>query len=94
MGRIPFDLVLEQGYNYSSTVNWIVNDTLYQSDISGTLKFRGYFDKTVPAGTFTNTIKLFYIPDGYSEYYARGVGLLDNGDYVLDSAYVGGIWYR
>ncbi len=92
--KIPFDLAYDEPFNYSSLVYWTQNDTLYQSDISGILKFKGYMTFTVNAGRFDSTIQLSYITEGYSEYYARGVGLLYNGVYALDSAYVGGVWYR
>ncbi len=94
--KIPFDLAYDEPYNYNSTVYWTENDTLYQSDISGTLKFKGYLTFTVGAGRFDSTIQLSYTSpdDSYSEYYARGVGLLYNEDYALDSAFVGGVWYR
>lgn len=92
--KIPFDLVYDVPYNYNSIVYWTVNDTLYQSDITGILKFKGYLTFTVGAGRFDSTIQLSYVTDGYSEYYAKGVGLLYNEDYALDSAYVGGVWYR
>jgi len=67
--------------------------------IKGKLTFVGYATKTVPAGTFQNCIKLHYDveddpPYSYDEYYAPNVGLLDNGDIVLDSAVVGGVNYR
>jgi hypothetical protein len=91
--KIPFDLVLDEPYNYNSEVRWIDNPGVFDS-ISGILKFKGYSTYTVPAGQFDSTIQMAYITDGYSEYYAKGVGLLDNEDYVLDSAYVGGVWYR
>lgn len=92
--KIPFNLVYDEPFNYNSTVYWTENDTLYSGSISGILKFKGYSTYTVPAGQFDSTIQISYITDGYSEYYARGVGLLDNEDYVLDSAFVGGVWYR
>jgi len=92
--KIPFDLVYDEPFNYNSTVNWTENDTLYSDNISGILKFKGYSTYTVPAGQFDSTIQLSYVTDGYSEYYAKGVGLLDNEDYVLDSACVDSVWYR
>ncbi len=92
---IPFDLAYDEPYNYSSTATWVQNDTLWTANISGTLKFKGYVTYDTPTGIhFDDVIKFFYIPDGYSEYYARGVGLVDNEDIVLDSAFVGGVRYR
>jgi len=92
---IPFDLVFDAPYNYQSTAYWVEDQTPYYAEISGTLKFKGYEAYTTPTGlNFDDAIKFFYIPDGYYEHYARNVGLLDNGDFVLDSAYVGGVWYR
>jgi len=88
--KIPFDLVLEAPYNFSSDVYWLDSTAV----ISGTLKFKGYVAFDAPAGHFENVIKLYYIPDGYYEHYAKGVGLLDNEDMVLDSAFVGGVWFR
>lgn len=92
--KIPFDLAYDEPYNYSSAVYWTENDTLYQSEITGILKFKGYLTFTVGAGRFDSTIQISYATEGYSEYYARGVGLLYNEDYALDSAFVGGVWYR
>ncbi|SYZ72304.1 exported hypothetical protein [Candidatus Zixiibacteriota bacterium] len=91
---IPFNLEQGKPYSFSSTVYFIVNDTTYQSPVEGTLTFDGYVNKTVPAGTFGNVIKLHYLPDDYSEFYGKGVGLLDNGDYVLDSAFIDSVWYK
>jgi hypothetical protein len=84
---IPFDLIIEESHDYNSEV--FVGSTSV-GFATGTLKFKGYVSHTVPAGTFDNAMRLYYIPDAYSEFYARGVGLLDNGDLVLDSAVIGG----
>lgn len=96
--KIPFDLAYDAPYYYQSEVFWYSGDTLFQAEepISGNLKFKGYvtYDTPITGIHFDDVIKFFYIPDGYYEYYARGVGLLDNEDLVLDSAFVGGVWYR
>ncbi len=92
--KVPFHMALNEIYHYSSNLYWTENGTPWTAPISGDLKYNGYVDKTVPAGTFNGAIKFLYITEGYSEYYAWGIGLLDNGDYVLDSAFVGGVWYR
>lgn len=94
---IPFDLEEGLPYNYASNVFY--PGQTEQFILSGSLEFTGYTSKTVPAGQFNDVIELFYNPDDpedsdYYEYYARDVGLLDNGDYILDSAYIGGIWYK
>jgi hypothetical protein len=94
---IPFNLVEGRPYHYDSRIYFYENDILYYSEFTGSLEFKGYVSKTVMAGTFSKAIKLHYIPDGstaYDEYYGKGVGLLDNGDYFLDSAYIGGVWYK
>jgi hypothetical protein len=93
---IPFDLAQEEPYDYSSTAFWVDSaDTAWEAPISGTLKFKGYITYDTPTGIhFDDVIRFFYIPDGYSEFYARDVGLLDNEDLVLDSAFVGGVWYH
>jgi hypothetical protein len=91
---VPFGLRVDSAYNYDSKVFWTENDTLWESNISGILKFKGYVTRDVPAGHFDDVIKLLYQTEAYTEYYARGVGLLFNGDLNLDSAYVGGVWYR
>jgi hypothetical protein len=92
---IPFGLALEESYLYDSKVYITENDTLYEAGTAtGSLKFKGYITHTVSAGQFDSVAHFLYLTDGYSEYYAKGVGLLDNDDYVLDSAFVGGIWYR
>jgi hypothetical protein len=90
---IPLDMVLEETHTYNSDVFWVISDTLFQGEVSGRMKFKGHFADTVPAGQFDDVIKFLYLDGGYSEYYARGVGLLDNGDYVLDSAVIGGVKY-
>ncbi len=94
---IPFDLEEGITYEFSSNMFTEVDEQIYTSVTSGGLDFMGYVTDTVPAGIFNDVIKLYYQPDGqtaYYEFYARGVGLLDNGDYILDSAYIGGVWYR
>ncbi|MCK5127757.1 MAG: BACON domain-containing protein [candidate division Zixibacteria bacterium] len=90
---IPFNLP-GNPHHYTSTV--FANGSSL-GDIEGDLSFTGYVTKTVPAGTFPGTAELFYEPSNdssYSEYYAPGVGLLDNEDLIMDSAFIGGIWYR
>lgn len=92
---IPFNMEEGLAYNYASNIYF--QDQAEQYIASGSLDFMGYVTDTVPAGIFSDVIKLYYQPDGepsYYEYYARGVGLLDNEDYILDSAYIGGVWYR
>jgi len=91
--RIPLNLVQDSLYNFSSTVYWTIGDTLFESSLEGSLAFKGYVPKTVPAGQFDSVFRFSYLPEGYYECYARGVGLLDNGDYVLDSAVIGGVKY-
>lgn len=93
--RIPFDMAVDEVYNYEATVTKYVSGTVSEVfDISGNLRFEGFVDYLVPAGDFENVIQIYYIEDDYNEYYAPGVGLLDNEDYVLDSAYIGGTWFR
>jgi len=93
--KIPFDMEQDEVYNYEATVTKYVSGTVNEVfDISGHLRFEGFVDYSVPAGNFENVIQLYYIEDDYNEYYAPGVGLLDNDDYVLDSAYIDGTWYR
>jgi hypothetical protein len=93
--KIPFDMEQDEVYNYEATVTKYVSGTVDEIfDISGNLRFEGFVDYSVPAGDFENVIQLYYIEDDYNEYYAPGVGLLDNEDYVLDSAYIDGVWYK
>lgn len=92
--KIPFHMAVNGIYPYTATLYWTENDTAYSASIAGDMKFSGYVSHTVPAGTFPEAIKILYITDGYSEYYVSGLGLIDNDDYQLDSAYVGGVWYR
>jgi len=96
---VPFDLEEGLPYNYLSNMFFRRNDSTFSGTTSGSINFIGYITKTVQAGQFDDVIELYYDPDdpeesNYYEYYARGVGLLDNGDYILDSAYIGGVWYR
>ena len=97
---IPFDLVEGTSYQYNSRAYFTEEGVNYYIDLTGSLDFQGYVDKTVPAGTFEDAIMLYYDPSSpegsepYHEYYGKNVGLLDNGDYILDSAYIGGVWYK
>lgn len=91
---IPFSLPSTGTYDFDNSLYFVNNDTTYAIDIEGTISFVGYVSKTVPAGTFADVVQLHYAPDDYDEFYAPGVGLLDNGDILLDSAYVGGVLYR
>ena len=94
---IPFSQRSDEPYAYNSNAIHISNpDNVIK--IQGTLTFGGYVNKTVPAGTFKNCIKLRYDEAGdysetYYEYYASGVGLLDDGNRVLDSAFIDGVKY-
>ncbi|MCP4567804.1 MAG: Ig-like domain-containing protein [FCB group bacterium] len=90
---IPLDLVKNVIFYDTTHAFERGNDTAY-FEITEELRFTGYVTKDVPAGHFDDVIRLSYDLGGYFEYYARGVGLLDNEDYVLDSAYIGGVWYR
>lgn len=96
---IPFELPALGDYAFNSGV--FVECNYQDFDIAGTLTFIDYTSKTVPAGTFDTVAELYYDPAGddpedppYTEYYAPGVGLLDNGDLILDSAFIGGVWHR
>ncbi len=90
--RIPFEMDQDETYNYSSDAFYYDGGDLFTFTIAGTLRFDGFVDKTVPAGNFQDVLNLAY--PGYREYYAKNVGLLDNGDYVLDSAFIDGEWIR
>lgn len=98
---IPFNMRSDDPHRFDSFAAHIGNPNL-SFPIKGYLTFEGYVTKTVPAGTFKSCLKLRYDVEGdgdnpgytYYEYYAPGVGLLDNGDIVLDSAEVGGVFYR
>ncbi|MFH1701379.1 MAG: hypothetical protein ABIE07_12435 [Candidatus Zixiibacteriota bacterium] len=91
---IPFNLEAAGPHNYNSQV--FVNN-VGAGSITGSLSFVDYVTGQVPAGTFESIIQLHYTPDGepeYDEFYAPYVGLLNNGDMELDSAFVGGVWYQ
>jgi hypothetical protein len=92
--RIPLEMEKSDLYEYSSTGYYTLNSEQYFFSINGSLQFLGFIDKTVAAGSFENVIDLYYINDDYHEYYAEGVGLLDNEDYVLDSAFIDGVWIK
>ncbi len=94
---IPFDLPTT-AHAYSSEV--FDGNVSLNFNIEGDLSFVNYVSKTVPAGTYLGVAELYYDPVGnepddppYYEYYAPGIGLLDNGDLVLDSAFIDGTWY-
>ena len=92
--RIPLEMETDEGYTYDSDGFYLLDNQAYMLTISGTLRFKGFIEHTVPAGEFTDVARIHYETDGYNEYYAKGVGLLDNEDYVLDSAYIDGRWIR
>jgi hypothetical protein len=91
---IPFNITSASPYTYDSFAKKD-NNPNSGFQITGELSFGGLVTKTVPAGTFQKCLKLHYDDgsDPYDEYYAPGIGLLDNGDIALDSAYVGGVMY-
>jgi hypothetical protein len=94
---IPFNLRSDRPYEYGS----IARQNRYpyrEIEIKGKMTLEGYVTRSVPAGTFKNCLELRYdeagdYPETYYEYYAPGVGLLDDGTIVLDSAVVGGVRY-
>jgi len=72
----------------------------------GTLAFDGYVTRTLNHVDLDSCIKIDYdytdhvyfsdgvsitAPTQYSEYYARGIGLIDDGDIVLDQARINGV---
>lgn len=94
---IPYDLEIDSQFKYWTIFTWSEGGNPYWAADSGTIVYRGGVERTVPAGVFDTVIKLTYNPaeqPSYDEYYARGVGLIDDGDYRLDSAFINGIWYR
>ncbi len=95
---IPFVMYTNQPVSFSSNVFIFENNQTYQAHTHGNLYFRGYLTMMVPAGEYDSVIDLYYSviepEDQYHEYYAKNIGLLDNGDLILDSAYVGGVWYK
>jgi hypothetical protein len=92
--KIPFDLASDNPHVYDAT-GVDIEDPGTTLHIQGQIEYRGVVQKTVPAGTFDETIELYYndSAEKYTEFYARGVGLLDDGSIVLDSAIVGGVVY-
>ncbi|MBD3381003.1 MAG: hypothetical protein GF404_02275 [candidate division Zixibacteria bacterium] len=92
--RIPFYMDKEEIYNYNHLVYYYYQGNLEAFNLSGSLRFEDFVTYDQNGLNYSEVAHIYYIDDDYSEYYAPGVGLLDNGDYVLDSAYVGGKWYR
>jgi len=102
--EIPLDLRSDEPHYFNSVATDISNP-LISFTVSGYLIFDGYSTHTIPTGTFENCMTLLYAPtdangnpdtdspDAYREYYAPYIGLIDNGDIVLDSAYIDGIRY-
>ncbi|MEE9443362.1 MAG: hypothetical protein V3V99_11925 [candidate division Zixibacteria bacterium] len=91
---IPFNLEMAGPHNYNSQV--FVNN-VGAGSVSGQLSFVDYGKVQILGRIFESVIQLHYTPDGepeYYEFYAPYVGLLNNGDIELDSAFVGGVWYR
>ncbi len=89
---IPFTLERGKVFSYGSTLYDDDDDSI--GFASGSLEFRGKITDTVPAGIFDSVATIYYSPDDYTEYYAPGVGLLNDEFYLLDSALIGGVWYR
>lgn len=87
---IPFTLEKGSPHAFEATVYWVEDDIPYTTDFSGSIELQGFVPRTVPAGSFGDVAKLHYLPDDYDEYYARDVGLIDDGDYILDSAIIAG----
>ena len=93
---IPFDMRSDEPFQFKSYAQRLGGGSGDGFDIEGELSLSGFVTKAVPAGTFKNCLALYY-DDGYEpyfEYYAPGVGLLDNGEIILDSAVVGGVKYN
>ncbi|MFH2035836.1 MAG: hypothetical protein ABIJ45_05480 [Candidatus Zixiibacteriota bacterium] len=95
--EIPFNIV-DQPYNFGSKVIIYLSGNTFGDTTYGTLSFVEFDTMTVTAGLFDSVMTLYYDQtepdDQYYEYYARNVGLIDNGFMQLDSAHVGGVWYR
>ncbi|MBD3219001.1 MAG: hypothetical protein GF310_12060 [candidate division Zixibacteria bacterium] len=99
--RIPFNMQVNDRYDFDSDGFYEQDGDMYHFDIIGWIVFEGFIDKSVPAGSFGDVARLhYYEPDGssdtieYYEYYAEGVGLLDNELIRLDSAFINGEWIR
>ncbi len=93
---IPFNLEQGKPFKYKTTVYFTLSGVPYYAEDSGHIEFLGYVTREVKAGIFSSVLKLHYTPandTAYDEFYAKGVGLIDNGYYFLDSALIGGIWY-
>lgn len=90
---IPLDITKDVPFPYNSDA---YDGVIKIATICGNLVFKGYVSKTVSAGTFDNSIELYYddCDEVYTEWYAPGVGLLDDGNYVLDSAVIDGVTYK
>lgn len=91
---IPFSMVVGDTHQYDAQLRFPCGENICFIEISGTIFFASYVARQIPAGIFRAVAQFHYSPDDYDEFYAPGVGLLDNGDLILDSAYVGGIWFR
>ena len=94
---IPFDLRSDRPYLYDSFAEMATNPS-QGIRIRGKMTLAGYVPRSVPAGSFKNCLKLRYDEEGeyretYYEYYAPGVGLIDDGTIILDSAIIGGVRY-
>lgn len=74
--------------------------------VSGKLTFAGYFSKEVNRVTLDGCLRIDYdytttvyfspgssetFPVKYSEYYAKGIGMIDDGDWVLNVALINGV---
>lgn len=94
---IPFSMGEGDSHQYAAQLRFPCGENICFIEISGSIFFTAYVTRQVPAGTFKATAQLHYLQDDdndYNEFYAPGVGLLDDGDFVLDSANIGGVWFR
>jgi hypothetical protein len=92
--KIPFYMEESDIYKYTSTGYYLDDGVPYYFEVEDSVRFEGFVSKTVTAGDYSESAKIYYMGDDYFEWYGKNLGLLDNEDYVLDSAYIDGKWYR
>jgi hypothetical protein len=104
--EIPFSLEKDKPFRLVSKPHYLEGDTIELAWLSATLTFKGYETREIGDIQVDSCIQIAYSTyefvvdqgdtikgstDNYSEYYGRGIGLIDNGSLILDSAIIDGV---
>lgn len=104
--EIPLDLEKDKPFVLVSQPHYLVGDSSQLKLVKATLTFSGYVTREILDVTVDSCLQIDYairefeVIDGdtvwgalisYSEFYGIGLGLIDDGDKALDSAFISGI---